>query len=93
MRVEAYRESIGGIEVVDAEFADKLLLAVVKLREKRQNLCAARHGRMQCRKFFGRSCEEWALWSKAVDDSGAAYAAAWRHVNSLIGKAIATKPS
>lgn len=91
MRIEAFRETIGGIDVVDAEFADRFLLAVIKLREKRRELCAARHGKIQCRKFFGRNCDEWVLWSKAVEDDTTAYAAAWRHVNSLIKQATATK--
>ena len=87
MKITAFRETIAGIEVVDAVYADHLLTAAAELAAARDLVYNAKHDRRVSKELFGKKSEEVALWDLTMPERVKVYIKKWELLRRAIKKA------
>lgn len=93
MRFERYRETLAaGIEVVEATYADRLLVAIAHVAECQHMM----HGTWQTVKnaeqVFGKDSEEYRLWKEKSKEDNIAFRKAWGNLKALAREASTPLP-
>lgn len=91
MKITAFRETIGGIEVVDAEYADKLFTATKQVADARHGVYMAKYSIIESTRIFGRKSEEVALWKSTLDERAKLYQNKWDSLRRVMKKAKASE--
>lgn len=73
MRVEKHRETIAGIEVVDAAIADSMMAAFMEFSRTRDAMYSTRYQSLSARALFGRASNEYTLWVEVREEARLEY--------------------
>lgn len=87
MRVEHCRETIGGIEVIDAAFADAMLVSMFEFSKAKVGLDKTLFSAMCSRELFGADSEEYALWRTLLNQKRKEFKKCFRSMRKVMAQA------